>query len=587
MLTGSAARARFVTLGLVLLASLAWPCQAASGKEFDWQHGLSFVFDLKYPPGFEHFDYVNPDAPKGGTLRLANSGTWDNFNNFVDKGRDAAGLAFLTYTNLLYDRLLARAADEPTGRYGLLAEAVAHHPDFEWVAFRLREEAYWHDGEPVTAEDVIYSFETYKEHGSVGIRTMLADVERIEQLGPRVIRYVMREGTRNPKIPLTLGDLPVLPKHYWQARDPSKTTLEPPLGSGPYRIKDYDVGRYITWERVPDYWGRDLPVNRGRWNFDIVKWDYFRDENVQREAHKSGVLDVRQETVAKAWAVSYEKVPAMQRGLMKKELLELARPSGLWWAIFWNLREERFQEAELELLEPWRDELPPEVFEREYESVHPDDMSEVRGNMIQTIELFREAGWEVNDEGHLVDAETGERFVIDFIVVSPLLVRALVPFIDMLERVGIESSVRSPEVSNWLYRMRTRSFDAGMWAYSPSNVPGLEVRNRFGSASADRDFGLNWGGIKHPAIDTLINEIIEADTERDFIAATRALDRILMWSFYFIPRSSQPGYRLVYWDRFGIPERGMLQRPAYLDTWWFDPEKSARVDAGIASENGS
>ncbi|MDZ7685521.1 MAG: extracellular solute-binding protein [Gammaproteobacteria bacterium] len=423
MLTGSAAPARFVTLALVLLSCVVSSARAAPAEAFDWQHGLSFVFDLKYPPDFEHFEYVNPDAPKGGMLRLASSGTWDNFNNFVDKGRDAAGLAFLAYTNLLYDRLLARAADEPTARYGLLADAVAHDPDFEWVAFRLREDARWHDGEPVTAEDVIYSFETYKEHGSVGIRTMIADVERIEQIGPRIVRYVMREGTRNPKIPLTLGDLPVLPAHYWRERDPSKTTLEPPLGSGPYRIKDFDVGRYVVWERVPDYWGRDLPVNRGRWNFDTIKWDYFRDENVQREAHKSGILDVRQETVAKAWAVSYEQVPAMQRGLMKKELLELARPSGLWWAIFWNLRKERFQDirvrkalsllynfewinnvqsygfyddgrsvfqgsvmahrgppsdAELELLEPWRDQLPPEVFEREYESVHPDDMSEVR-----------------------------------------------------------------------------------------------------------------------------------------------------------------------------------------------------------------
>ncbi|MEM7015722.1 MAG: extracellular solute-binding protein [Pseudomonadota bacterium] len=599
----------------------------ASAEDIEYAHGVSFPYELKYSSGFQHFAYVNPNAPKGGTLRLAAFGTYDSFNNFIHKGRPVAGMHLTAESNLLYDRLLTKSADEPTARYANLADGVAIGGDFEWVAFRLRDNAYWHDGQPVTVEDIVFSFETFKSVGSVILRGLLADVERIEVIGPQQVRYSMREGAiRNPNVVLVIADLPVLPRHYWVSRDPSLTTIEPPLGSGPYRIASHVLGRKVVYQRVENYWGRDLPVNRGRYNFDIISYEYFRDTNVAREAMKSGELDIWNESMAKAWAAEYD-IPLVREGLMIKHLLPLARPSGMWWPIIFNLRVERFQDRrvrkalhllfndvwvndvqsygfykrgrsvfqgsimahrglpssdELALLEPYRNVLPKEVFEREYAPLHPSNLNEVRPKMLEAIKLFAEAGWEITDDGQMLSATTGEQFRVDFVVVSKSLIRALTPLMDILNDLGIATTARAPEVSNWLYRMRTRNFSVGMHNFEPTHLPGLQLRNRFGSVSADQEFGLNWGGIKDPIVDALIEKVIGATNTTEFLAATRALDRVLLWQFYFIPRSSRPGFRLVYWDKFGIPEHDALQRPSHHDLWWFDRDKDASLDSRLA-----
>lgn len=598
-------------------------CAFADGIEY--AHGISFPYNLKYEAAFAHFDYVNPEAPKGGTMRLSVGGTYDSFNNFIHKGRPAAGMSLTGEENLFYDRLLTRAADEPTARYANLAEGVAIAPDLTWVAFKLREGAYWHDGVPITTADVVFSFDTFKSVGAVMLRSLLADVTSIEVIGPREVLYRLRAGAdKNPNLPLVLADLPVLPRHYWASRDPSLTTVEPPLGSGPYRVADFVIGRKVTYKRVENYWGRDLAVNRGRWNFEEISFEYFREVNVSREAMKSGYLDVYREGVAKSWTVEYD-ISIVREGLMLKQLLYLSRPAGLWWSILWNLRLERFQDrrvrlalhllynavwinntqnygyynqglsvfqgstmahsgapadVELALLEPYRAQLPPEVFSREYRPLHPNDMSEVRGKIAEALALFADAGWHYKD-GRLLSEGSGEQFTIEFVVPSTALVRAVLPYIDVLEDVGIDASARSLEPSNWLYRMQNRTFSAGMRVIAPSNLPGLQLKNLFGSESADQPFGLNWGGVKDPVVDDLIDRIVAAEHVGSFLAATRALDRVLLWQFYIVPRSSPPGYRLVYWDRFGIPEHDVLQHPVHYDVWWFDADKDAHLRAGL------
>lgn len=613
---------------LLMLATVA--TQSARGGElaYDYDHGFAHLWPLKYPQGFDHFDYVNPDAPREGTIRVPQLGTYDSFNSFIDRGRQAAGMSFLSAGgNLFYDRLLAGAEDEPVSAYGRLAEGVKVADDFSWIGFKLRENAWWHDGKPITVEDVIFTFETFKNKGAAWVRTMIADVDRIEQIGPWEVKYVMKEGViPNPGMASPIGVMPVIPKHYWEDRDPSKTTTEPPLGSGPYRIKDYRIGRYVTYERVDDYWGDDIPTMKGRFNFQEIKFDYYRDTKVMMEAHRGHLVDIRTDDNAKNWNVEYD-FPASRAGIFKKELIEQSSPVGLEDPIFWNMRHERFQDrrvrealwllydfefinrvmhygffergesvfhgapemmqsglpgpGELELLEPWRDQLPPRLFTEPYEPPKNSGYGLERKHLERAIELFAEAGW-VQRDGKLVNEETGEQFVIDFVLVSHSQSREILPYVDILNKVGIETSVRVPEVSNWLYRMQTSEFDGSIAAMYPYRVPGIALRNHFGSISAEQGFGVNWGYVKHPAIDALANHIIRATEKDTFLAAVNAADRVLLWNFYFIPTKAERGTPLVYWDKFGRPDTGPLERVPWIDTWWWDEERAARVEQWLA-----
>ena len=615
---------------LITAIVLLGPTIAASDG-IDYRHGTSFIEPLKYPPDFKHFDYVNPEAPKGGLVRYPDIGTFDSFNNMIDKGRVPLGVTFAHYQNLIYDTLLSSAIDEHASYYCRLADGVWVAEDYREFAFRIREGAYWHDGRPLTAEDVLFTFETYREHGSALIRTALLEVDTVEQIGPHEVYFKINEGAEaNPMLPIAVSTYPILSKHYWTERDVTKTTIEPPLGSGPYKIGDFALGRYVTYERVEDYWGKDIPVNKGRYNWDSVKYDYFRDHSIVIEALRAGELDVHYEGVAKQWVNDYD-FPAVKAGLLKKDLIDLDRPWGMDNPVIWNLDRKRFQDVrvreaiwllydyewinrvlmfgfylhadsfffnstmassglpsleELQLLEPFRDEVPKRVFTHEWRDQDTTGYGQNRGNIIRALELFEEAGWVIRD-GVMTNVKTGGPFEIDFVFSVPAMQRAIMPLIGTLNRIGIQTTARVPELSNWLYRMRSGKFDGSCQTLIPNFVPGLTLRSWFSSASADKEFSQNFMNLRNPVVDHLIEKVVVAKTLRDFYAATRALDRVLLWNFYMIPTLSQPGFRLVYWDTFGQPEDApRLQREAWLDTWWWDPDKAARVAGGVAGLTG-
>ena len=617
---------RLLLLGLASMGSVLiqadQPCENPN-----YQHGISYVLPLKYDKDFKHFDYVNPNAPVGGTLRMPQLGTFDNYNFLPDKGRLLAGYEGGGPGALIYDQLLVSSADEPASAYGRLAEGVAREANYEWVAFKLRKNAYWHDGEPITVEDVVWSFEMFLELGNVGLKTALRDLEDVYAFGDNEICFVTKEGADiNPATPFIYGGQGILPKHFWADKDLSKTIAVPPMGSGPYQIESVDFGQKATYKRIDNYWGEDVPVMRGRYNFDKIVWDYFRDETVIVEAHKAGVLDFREETVSKNWAIKYD-FPEVHAGLFQKRLIYINRAWGMWWPAFWNVRKYPFDdrrirealfllydfpwtnrvilhgfydygnsfffnsdmawealpsERELELLEPIRHLVPERVFTEEFKAPESDGYGTNRHAIKRAIELFNEAGWELV-EGELRNKETGEQFNIDFVFVSAMLLRAKTPFMKMLNQVGISTSAVAPEVSNWQHRMRARKFDGGGYLYIPSNMPGIELRNRFGSPAADEPNSLNWMGIKNPAVDYLIDKVNESRTAEELYAATRALDRVLLWEFYIVPGMGQPGYRAVYWNRFGFIESNELSRVPVIDTWWWDPEKEAALSEGLAA----
>lgn len=594
-----------------------------------YKHGISYVDPLKYEPGFEHFLYANPSAPKGGMIRFPALGTWDNFNGILDKGRLVAGHDLGGANSLVYDRLLEGTADENASAYGRLAEGVAVDENYAWVAFKLRKNAYWHDGEPLKASDVVWTFTTYKEDGSVNLKTALTELDRVFEFGDQEVCFVTKDDVEvSPNIPFTYGGLAILPEHYWETRDITKTTHDPTLGSGPYIVKDMDFGKNIYYERNPDYWGWDLPVMRGRYNFETVKWDYFLDETVMLEAHKAHVYDMREETVSKNWTTGYD-FDALHAGLFRKELRYLKRAWGMWWPTFWNMRVEKFHdirvrealwllydfkwinrvilfgfydygdsffynspmaqrglpsEDELELLEPFRGQIPDRVFTHEYKHPPSTGYGTNRESMKRALELFEEAGW-VLKRGELRHKDTNEQFHINFVWVSAMLLRAKSPYVRRLNQIGISTSAIAPEVSNWQHRVQTGKFDGSGYIWIPGNMPGFDLRNRFGSESADKPYSLNWAGIKNPVVDHLIDKVITARTARDLYAATRAVDRVLLWNFYMIPTMGQPGYRLVSWNKFGEVDQsvsGPLSYVPAVDAWWWDEEKAQRVEEGLS-----
>lgn len=598
------------------------PCQ-----NVEYKHGISYVLPLKYDADFQHFDYVNPNAPVGGTLRMPQLGTFDNYNFLPDKGRLLAGYEGGGPGALIYDQLLVSAADEPASAYGRLAEGVAREKDYKWVAFKIRKNAYWHDGKPITTNDVVWSFNVFLEHGSVGLKTALRDLEEVYAFGDNEVCFVTKEGAEiNPATPFIYGGQGILPQHYWADKDLSKTIAEPPMGSGPYRLEIVDFGQKATYKRVDNYWGEDIPVMKGRYNFEEIVWDYFRDETVIVEAHKAGVLDFREETVSKNWTIKYD-FPEVHAGLFQKRLVYINRAWGMWWPAFWNVRKEPFDdrrvrealfllydfpwinrvilhgfydygnsfffnsdmawqslpsERELALLEPIRDMVPERVFTHQFTMPESDGYGTNRGSIKRAIELFSEAGWDLVD-GELRNRETGEQFLIDFVFVSAMLLRAKTPYMKLLNQVGIATSAVAPEVSNWQHRMRARKFDGGGYLYIPSNMPGIELRNRFGSDAADEPNSLNWMGIKNPAVDYLIDKVNESRTAEELYAATRALDRVLLWEFYIVPGMGQPGYRAVYWNRFGFVDGVELSRVPVIDAWWWDKHKEDELTKGLAA----
>jgi len=611
-----APKGRVVALIAMLLAA---PMGEAGAETPVWRHGLSLVGEeLKYPPGFPHFDYVNPQAPKGGMLKLSALGTFDNFNPIIAglKGQIAGGAGYL------FEQLMTSAGDEVSTEYGLLAEAVTYPPDFSSVTYRLRAEARFHDGRPVTPEDVVWSFDTVKKHSPL-FSTYYRSVTKAEKTGEREITFTFDQ-KGNRELPQIVGQLTVYPKHWFETRDPAATTLEPPLGSGPYRVKAFEPGRFVVWERVKDHWSDRLNVNVGRHNFDEIHFEYYRDSTVALEAFKAGRYDFRVENSAKNWATAYdfgavaekrvvlETFPMNNVGIMQAFVPNLRRDKfkdprvrlALNYAydfeamnrtIFYDqyerldsffdgteLKAEGLPEGrELEFLNAVRDKVPPEVFTAEFRNPVAGSPEAARANLREAARLLREAGWEIR-RGKLVNARTGETFTIEFLIESSNQAseRIINFYRANLDRLGIEMTVRA--VDDVQYENRVRAFDFDMvstvWAQSLS--PGNEQREFWGSAAADQPGSRNLAGIKDPAVDALIEKIIYAEDRASLVEATKALDRVLLWNHYVIPQFYLFKVRTARWDRFGRPDIiAKYAAPDFPDAWWHEEARSVRVGA--------
>jgi len=576
-------------------------------------HGMSLFGDLKYGPDFKHFDYANPDAQKGGTMRYSALGTYDTLNPFVIKGIPAAG------TGLIFDTLTVRSEDEPSSEYGLVAEKIELAPDKLSVLYTLRMEARFHDGTPMTPEDVVWTFETLRAKGQPMYRSYYGDVTKAEKEGERGVRFTFKSA-ENRELPQIVGEMPVLSKAYWSGRDFASTTLEPPLGSGPYKVESLDPGRSITYRRVTDYWAADLPVNKGRHNVDVIRYDYYRDGTIALEAFKAGQYDVRLENVSKNWATGYDS-PALRAGLIKKEAIPNQRPSGMQ-GFGYNLRRPLFQDPrvrealayafdfewsdkelfynaytrtrsyfdnselaatgvpqgeELKILEKFRGQIPDEVFTTEYDPPKYDGSGNIRDGLRAALKLLKEAGWTFKGE-KLVNDETGQPFEFEIILVQPEFERIVLPFKKNLERMGIDARVRTIDSAQYERRMQTFDFDMAVVSFGASESPGNELRDYFGSQAAEEPGSQNLLGIKSKVIDELIEELIQAPDRASLVAHTRALDRVLQYGYYVIPHYHVPAFRVAYWDKFRRP----AVSPKFavgLDTWWVDASAEQAVEA--------
>lgn len=582
------------------------------------QHALTLYDEKpKYAADFTHFDYANPDAPKGGTLREAGFGSFDSLNPFINKGVAADDVG------LIYDTLTAQSLDEPFTVYGLLAERIEKGPNNQWVRFYLRPEARFHDGEPVKAEDVVFTFETLLAKGAPHYRGYYADVEKAVIEGPRQVRFDFKQAG-NRELPLILGQLPVLPKHWWADRDFGAGSMEPPLGSGPYRIERVEPGRTIQYARVEDYWGKDLPVNRGFYNFNRIRFDYYRDNNVALQAFKAGQFDYWLETSAKNWASAYD-VDAVKDGRIIKEEIPNLNPQGMQGFVF-NTRKKHLQdprvrealallfdfewtnrqlfngaytrtvsyfdnselaasglpsEGELKLLEPLRGQIPDEVFEKPFKLPHTNADGKIREQQRRAYELLTEAGWKIEND-RMVDAD-GKPVKFEFLLVQADFERVLLPYKRNLAGLGIDLEIRRVDVSQYINRLRSRDYDMIVSGFGQSNSPGNEQREYWHSASADNPGSRNFIGLKDPAIDTLVEKLIAADSREELITRTRALDRVLLWGHYVIPNWHIKTWRVAYWNHLAHPQT----TPAYdigLMAWWKKPDVKRPAPAPAADE---
>lgn len=597
-----------VSLFLGCLVPLLLPALAVA----DPSHGLAMHGDLKYGPSATHFDYANPDAPKGGEVRLAAFGTaFDSFNPFVLKGNAADGIG------RIYDTLLEASADEPFSAYGLLAETVEVPADRSWVTFNLRPEARWHDGKPVTADDVVFTFENLRSKGKPFYRAYYANIDKVERLSERSVRFSFRPG-ENRELPLILGQLPVLPRHFYAKRPFEAANLDIPLGSGPYTIDSFDAGRRVTYKRVANYWAAHLLVNRGRNNFDRIHYDYYRDDTVAVEAFKGGAFDFRLENSAKHWSTAYD-VPAVQSGMLRKEEIAHERPAGMQGFAF-NSRRKMFSDRllraalayafdfewsnkslfsgqytrsrsyfencelaatglpsapELALLEPHRTKLPPEVFTTEYQPPKTDGSGNLRANLKQAVDMLRQAGWHIDAKTRkLTHNESGEVLRFEILLVMPLFERIVLPFKKNLERLGIDVEVRTVDSAQYEERLEKYDFDMIVAGYPQSLSPGNEQRLYWSSAFANQPGGQNYAGVNDPVVDTLVNLVIAAPDRASLVTATRALDRVLQWGHWVIPHWHVPFDRVLYWNKFGRPSMTPAQGVQF-DTWWVDPSKGS------------
>ncbi|MDE2029362.1 MAG: ABC transporter substrate-binding protein [Alphaproteobacteria bacterium] len=586
---------------------LALPAAAQEAHQ-----GIALHGEPKYKPGFTHFDYVNPNAPKGGTLHLASIGTYDTLNPFTLKGvaADGAGMVFET--------LMASSLDEPFSEYGWIAQSVTVAPDRSWVEYKLRPQARFQDGAKITPEDVIFSFQILRDKGHPFYRSYYKDVLKVEQTGPDTVKFVFRNG-HNTELPMIMGQMPVFEKKSWQGRDFAATTLKPIIGSGPYKIESMVPGRSITYVRVKNWWARNLPVNKGRYNFDRITYDYYRDATVSLEAFLAGRYDFRLENIAKDWALAYD-TPAVKEGLIKRQEIPNRLPAGMQAFVF-NIRRPIFRNrlvrealnyafdfewsdkmfaynayrrttsyfenselaakglpspAELKLLDPYRKELPPELFTKPFTLPKSNGSGEDRANLEKAAALLKQAGW-VLKNGTLVDAQ-GKPFTFQIVDDEPMFNRWVQPFLRNLERLGIHATFRIVDTAQFQNLMDDFDFDMTIAVFPASLSPGNEEFDFWASNRANQKGSHNLIGVHDPVVDALLKKLVQAKSREDLVTACRALDRVLSWQYYVIPHWYIGSYRIAYWDKFGQPKIAPPYGLAVTDTWWGDPKKTVKID---------
>ncbi|WLD58116.1 extracellular solute-binding protein [Salinispirillum sp. LH 10-3-1] len=572
-------------------------------------HAFAVRGEPKYPADFPHFDYVNPDAPKGGSMRLATTGGFDSFNRYARRGESVIG------AGELYDTLMTTSSDEISVYYGLIAEFIEYPVDYSWVSFHINPAARFHDGTPITAHDVVFSFNKFFEQGVPQYRSYYADVTEVTALSDHQVMFRFAEP--NKDYVSGLAGTTVLPRHFWAERDLGDPLTAPPLSSGPYKVGQYAMGQFVTYERVPDYWAANLPVNKGRHNFNTLRYDYYRDSTVALEAFKAGEYDFRQENVAKQWAEDYVG-PALTRGDIKMEELPHEIPQPMQ-AFLFNTQNPLFEdrrvrqainlamdfewlnrnifygayarnysyfqnteysasglptEQELAILEPFRDQLPPEVFGEAYRPNVTDGSGTLRNETRQALALLRDAGWELRNQ-RLVNVETGRPFEFELLLHTPTFERVALPLQRNLERMGIRMTIRVVDTAQYLNRTREFDFDMAMGGYSANAYPSSGMRIAWRSDFIDSSW--NRAGVQDPVIDALIDGIV-ANQENDemLMAYGRAFDRVAMWNFYVIPNWHNDSFWIATWDKFDRP----AIRPKYdigTETWWQDNEKAARL----------
>lgn len=603
------------TLTLLVVTLFISGVQASEAQKIIKSHAIAIHGDIKYAADFKHFEYASPKALKGGTLRDYSLGTFDSLNPFITKGTPASDIG------LVYETLTTSAEDEPFTQYGLVAEKIEYPEDRSWVIYHINPKARFHDGKAITADDVVFSFETLVEKGIPIYAQYYADVTKVEALDKRRVKFNFKNA-ENRELALIVGQLAVLPKHYWKDKEFDKTSLEKPLGSGPYRVASFDAGRSITYERVKDHWSKDLPVNVGLYNFDRVQIDYYRDDTVAVEALKAGQYDLRRERIARVWATGYD-TPAVKRGdLVKKEIQDYS-PRGMQ-AFVLNLRRAPFDDIkfrqalnyafdfewsnrnlfhdsytrtdsfffnsdlassglpegrELEILKPYKGQIPDSVFTEVYVNPKTDGSGNNRDNLRKAQQLLKEAGFTLKN-GKLINPKTKQPVVIEYLAYDSSSERIINPYIQNLSRLGIEGTLRMVDTSQYINRVQSFDFDVTTLVLSQSQSPGNEQRDYWSSSAADIQGSRNYSGIKNPVIDQLVELVINAPDRQELVARTRALDRVLLHNHYVVPQYASLSHRLVYWDKFGQPEiapKYDLTFSTGLMTWWIDPEKERRL----------
>lgn len=570
--------------------------------------GFALYGEPKYKPGFTHFEYVNPDAPKGGMAKLAETGTFDSLNPFILKGVKAPGLADT------FETLMVSSLDEPMSMYGLVAQSVSVPADHLSATFELRPEAQWHDGTSISADDVVFSFETLKTKGDPTYKILYTPIKECKKTGERSVTFTFADAT-NRELPMIAAQMPILSQSYYTTHDFEKTTLDAPMGSGPYKVESVQQGRSITYKRAENYWAKDLPVNRGMYNFDTIRYDMYRDENVTLEGLKAGEYDFRREYIARNWATAYD-TPAIKEGKLIKREIPDATPQGMQAFIF-NTRKPMFADArvrqaidlsldyewvnktifygayvrnasffentefqatdvpkglELELLKPFKGILPPQLFTQAFKNPVTDGSGNARDNLLLAQKLLEEAGWTIKD-GKRVNAK-GEPLTIEFLLRQPTMERVIGPMRKNLERLGIAASIRMVDDSQYQKRTDEGDFDiVSIWVNRGVFFPGNEQVALWHSSQADVKGGNNLGGIKNKAVDAMLDVLTKAKSKDELLAAGRALDRILLWEHYVIPNWHSGSFRICYWNKFGLPK----VLPKYnlgFQTWWAKDAKT-------------